>query len=200
MSLKIALEQLGLGPCYHMVEVHQAPERAGAFIDAMNGDPVDWDVVFDGFAATVDWPACRFWRELAEYYPDAQILLSLREANGWYKSMMNTVVKVMSQAPTEGGSKFARSPIAMARQIVLQATFDGRVNDSEYAIEVFERHNQAVRDAIDPQRLLVYRPGEGWEPICDFFGVPVPSSEYPHANSTEAFTEMFGSFAEKSGD
>ena len=80
----------------------------------------------------------------------------------------------------------------------MEDTFHGRIDESEYAIEVFERHNQAVRDAIEPGRLLVYEPGGGWEPLCGFFGVPVPDSDYPHANSTEAFGEMFAKFREKS--
>lgn len=200
LSLKIALEQLGLGPCYHMVSVHEAPERAGAWIEAANGEPVDWDAVFEGFAATVDWPGCTFWRELAQHYPDAKVLLSLREANGWYKSTTNTIFKLMSLAPTEGGPGFDRSPISMARRIVLQDTFDDRIDEPEYIIEVFERHNQAVRDAIDPSRLLVYAPGQGWEPLCKFFDVPVPSTDYPHANSTEAFAEMVENFGEKPVD
>jgi len=197
MSLKIALEQLGLGPCYHMMEVQQAPERAGAWIDALNGDPVDWDAVFEGYAATVDWPACRFWRELAERYPEAKVLLSLREVGGWHKSISNTIFKVLSHAPTEGGPGFDRSPVAMARRIVTEDAFDGRLDDAEHVMNVFEKHNRAVRDAIDPGRLLIYEPGQGWEPLCDFFEVPVPSSDYPHANTTEAFAEMFGKFAEK---
>jgi hypothetical protein len=200
LSLKLALEQLGLGPCYHMLEVQQTPARAGVWIDAANREPVDWDAAFEGFSATVDWPACRFWRELADHYPDAKVLLSLREANGWYKSISNTIFKIMSTAPTQGGPEFARSPIAMARRIVVDDTFDGRIDAPEHVIEVFNRHNQAVRDAIDPSRLLVYQPGDGWEPLCKFFDVPVPSTDYPHANSTDDFAKMFGNISEKSLD
>ena len=100
---------------------------------------------------------------------------------------MNTIYKVMSRAPSQAGADFARSQIGMARRVVLEDTFHGRIEERDYAIEIYERHNQAVRDAIAPDRLLVVELGQGWRPLCDFFGVPVPDSPYPHANTSEEF-------------
>jgi hypothetical protein len=195
LSLKQALEQLGLGPCYHMLEVQQSPERAGPWIDALDGKAVDWDGIFTGYRATVDWPACYWWRELSEHYPDAKVLLSLREAGGWYKSVENTIYKVMKNAPNDPSPEFARTGITMARRIVIESSFKGRFEDREFAIDVFNRHNQAVRDGIDPSRLLVYEPGDGWEPLCEFFEVDVPKVDFPHANNTQSFHETFGNAA-----
>lgn len=192
LSLQLALEELGLGPCYHMLEVHKIPSRAGDWIDIMDGKPADWDAIFAGYRATVDWPACRWWRELSEFYPDAKVLLSLREAGGWYRSVENTIYKVMKNAPSEGGPGFERSGVTMARRILMDETFGGRFEDRDHAISVFDRHNAEVREGIDPSRLLVYEPGQGWEPLCEFFGVEVPDTAYPHANSTQSFHEMFG--------
>ena len=158
---------------------------------------MDWDAVFEGYHATVDWPACRFWRELGEHYPEAKVLLSLRDGQSWYKSVMNTIYKVMSEAPGQGEPEFARSQIGMARRLVLDDTFHGRIEEPDYAIEIFERHNQAVRDAIDPDRLLVYELGQGWQPLCDYFGVPVPDSDFPHANTSEGFGELLARFPPK---
>ncbi len=191
MSLKLALEQLGFGPCYHMIEVIQAPERAAAWLDASDGKSVSWDDVFEGYRATVDWPACSYWRELAEYYPQAKVLLSVREAAGWYKSVANTIHKVIANAPAEGRPEAVLSLVGLTRKLVFESTFGGRFEERDHAIDVFERHNQAVRDAIAPERLLVYEPGQGWEPLCDFFDVPVPETDYSHENSTESFTERF---------
>src|SRR5215470_15480875 len=90
LSLKAALERIGYGPCYHMIEILAAPERAH-----------DWDTIFHGYRATVDWPAAAFWCELADRYPDAKVLLSLRDADRWYESVMNTIYPVMTQGPPE---------------------------------------------------------------------------------------------------
>lgn len=187
-SLKLGLEQLGLGPCYHMTEVAEDPRRAGDWIDALAGEPVDWDAVFDGYQSTVDWPACRFWRELSDAYPDAMVLLSQREGRGWHKSVMNTIYNAMS-ADVAGVDE--RSILPMVRKLVFEDTFQGRLSDPEYAIEVFDRHNQAVRDSVAPDRLFVYEPGDGWEPLCEFFGVEVPDANFPNVNSTEEFRAQF---------
>jgi hypothetical protein len=197
LSLKMALEQLGLGPCYHMMEVHKDQGRAAAWLEASRGASPDWEAIFDGFASTVDWPACTFWRELAEAYPDAKVLLSQREATGWHKSVMNTIYRAITSVPDEATEGAAVTSLTMATDLVLRRTFDGKLADADYAIEVFNRHNQAVRDAIAPERLLVYEPGQGWEPLCEFFGVSVPDTDYPHANTTESFQQLFGGAAEK---
>jgi hypothetical protein len=194
LSLKLALEQLGLGPCYHMVTVQAEPERAGDWIDAIHGEAVDWERVFDGFQSTVDWPACHFWRELADCYPAAKVLLSKREASGWYKSVINTIANVMKSDLAKDAPGRERSPLVMVRKIVLEGAFGGNIDDEANAIRVFEAHNKAVCDAIGPDRLLVYEQGQGWEPLCKFFGVPTPDTEYPHVNTTKSFQEMFASF------
>ncbi len=190
MSLKLALEQLGLGPCYHMFEVQRAPERAGDWIDALDGKAVDWDRVFEGYRATVDWPGCYFWRELAQAFPEAKVLLSKREATGWYKSVMNTIANVIKSEGAKDAPGNERHAVVMARRVTLDATFGGDIDDEARTIAVYEAHNQAVIDTIAPQRLLVYEPGQGWEPLCDFFGVPVPESDYPHTNTTESFRAL----------
>ena len=194
LSLKGALERIDFGPCYHMMEVFQKPEHPALWAAAVDGKPTDWDALFAGYKATVDWPGCHFWRDLAQRYPEAPVLLSVRDPGRWYESVRNTIYKVMSNAPAQGEAEFARSQIGMARRVVLEDTFHGRIEEPDYAIEIFERHNQAVRDAIDPDRLLVYELGQGWQPLCDFFGVPVPDSDFPHANTSEGFGELLARF------
>jgi Sulfotransferase domain len=77
-SLKLALEQLGFAPCHHMYEVRAHPEQLAFWQAAARGELPDWDEVFAGFAAQVDWPGARFWRELAEHFPHAKVILSVR--------------------------------------------------------------------------------------------------------------------------
>jgi hypothetical protein len=190
LSLKIALEQLGLGRCYHMMEVFGNPGHAALWSAAADGVPVDWDALFEGYGATVDWPSTFFWEELADHYPDAKIVLSVRDPEGWYTSVSNTIYRAMT-APQESLPPPVAEQLAMARKIVLERSLEGRFEDRAYAIEVFERHAEAVKRAIPPERLLVYPVGAGWEPLCTFLDRPIPDSEYPRSNSTEEFRERF---------
>lgn len=199
LSLKLALEQLGLGPCYHMMEVHRAPERARAWIEGFDGKPIDWDVAFAGYRSTVDWPACHFWRELAAYYPEAKVLLSKRSAASWYASVQNTILASTKRMSADLAKREPFHPGVLGQKILLEGVFDGRIDDADHAMAVFEAHNQAVIDAIPKSRLLVYEPGDGWEPLCDFFGVPVPDTEYPHANTTEDFQKLWENVQSEAG-
>ncbi len=199
LSLKMALEQLGLGPCHHMMEIMREPERAAAWLDVTSGERPDWDAMFDGYRSTVDWPACAFWKELAAYYPDAKILLSQREATGWYERVSNTIYRAMTSDIQDGLKGLAAAPSTLMRTLVFERTFGGRFDDRAHAIDVYERHNQDVRDAIEPERLLVYEPGEGWEPLCTFFEVPTPDASYPHVNSTRSYQRILAKVEDERG-
>src|SRR5689334_7713375 len=99
MSLKIALERLLGAPCYHMVEVFQRPAHFARWTAAARGEPIDWHALLDGFAAAVDWPASAFWPELAAANPDAIILLSTRDAQGWWKSASAMIFDHSNRVP-----------------------------------------------------------------------------------------------------
>ena len=189
LSLKAALERIGYGPCYHMIEVLTAPERARDWLQQTRSGSRDWDAIFRGYRATVDWPAAAFWRELVERYPDAKVLLSLRDADRWYESVMNTIYHVMTGEIPERAPQTLRDFHAMVYALIFERTFGGRLQDRAHAKRVFEEHNQAVIDAIPASRLLVYRPGDGWEPICRFLDVPVPDEDFPHLNDTAWYRE-----------
>jgi hypothetical protein len=192
LSLKAALERLGYGPCYHMIEVLAAPERGWHWLEQTQSGSRDWDGIFHGYRATVDWPAAAFWRELVERYPDAKVLLSLRDADRWYDSVMNTIYPAMTQAPPEGVPEVLHEFHAMVYALIFERTFEGRLRDRAHAKRVFEDHNQAVIDAIPASRLLVYRPGDGWEPICRFLDAPLPDEDFPHLNDTAWYRARTG--------
>jgi hypothetical protein len=194
-SLKAALEELGFGPCYHMTEVFAHPGHADFWSSAWRGEPVDWEGVLGGYEATVDWPACTFYEELMERHPDAKVLLSVRDPEPWYESTRNTIYELsmlLERSPTSrlifglisllvfGG--FAGSRSNMVNDMIWEGTFDGRFEDKAYAIEVFERHNEEVKRRVPPERLLVYDVREGWEPLCEFLGVPEPEEPFPRLN------------------
>jgi hypothetical protein len=194
-SLKVALEELGFGPCYHMTEVFTHPEHADFWGSAWRGEPADWEGVLGGYEATVDWPACTFYEELMVRHPEAKVLLSVRDPEPWYESTRSTIYEMsmlLESSPIArlifglisllvfGGFAGGRSSIV--NDMIWQGTFDGRFEDKAYAIEVFERHNEEVKRRVPSERLLVYEVTEGWVPLCEFLGVPEPEETFPHLN------------------
>ena len=190
LSLKVALERIGFGPCYHMVEVFPRPEHVAMWHRLAFEQSMDWDEIFRGFGATVDWPAARWWREIAAHFPDAKVLLSVRDSEAWYKSVTDTIYQPMKSPAPDGVPELVRLQSEMARKAILDETFDNRFEDKAHAIEVFRKHNQAVRDAIDPARLLVFNVREGWGPLCRFLEVPIPDEPFPRLNDTATFQAM----------
>lgn len=185
LSLKIALEMLGLGPCYHMQEVFKNPGHAELWSAAGDGN-VDWDKLFAGYASTVDWPSTYFLRELADYYPEAKIIHTERSTESWVKSAHSTIFNsIRAPAPDDGPIMAAQK--AMGKKLIIDGTFSGDVTDPAHIATVFERHNAEVRRVIPAERLLVYEVRDGWEPLCKFLGVPVPAADFPKVNSTDEF-------------
>jgi hypothetical protein len=199
LSLKVALEKLGFGPCYHMIEVFPRPEHIAMWHRLAFGHPMDWDEIFHGFSATVDWPAARWWREIEAYYPNAKVLLSVRDPEAWYKSMSDTIYQPMKSPPPDNAPEMPRLQSEMIRKSVLAETFDNRFDDKAHAIAVFERHNQEVRDTIDPARLLVFDVREGWAPLCRFLEVTVPEEPFPRLNDTATTQAMIRMMRESVG-
>jgi hypothetical protein len=188
LSLKRALETLGAGPCYHMEEVVKNPHHIPIWASAHRGEAVDWDALFEGYRASVDWPSCNLWREQLAHWPDAKVVLSLRDPGAWYESVMNTIHPASSSLvdlEDDGLRTFGR----WVTDIVWDGVFDGRMHDRDHVIARFEAHNRSVIEGVPADRLLVYRPGDGWEPLCAFLGVDVPDEDYPHVNTTEQFLD-----------
>jgi len=179
LSLKVALEQLGFGPCHHMVEVFMHPETTPLWVAAGAGNP-DWEAIFAGYRAVVDYPGCRFWRELMDYYPDAKLVHSTRDPARWFESTQATIF-----GP---GSPAAAPPEPMRPFLeVVTGEFAGRMHDRDFMIEYFERHTEAVLAAAPKGRLLVFEAAQGWEPLCAFLGVPVPDRPFPRENARADF-------------
>lgn len=191
LSLKVALEQLGLGPCYHMSEVFAHPAHAGLWLDATEGRRVPWDRLFEGYAATVDWPSCAFWRELAEREPEAKVILTVRDPVAWHESVRKTIYYAMTRELPPDAPDQAHTHLAMVQRLILEKTFDGRLEDREHAIRVYQAHVEEVRRALPSERLLVYEVAEGWEPLCRFLERPVPAESFPRVNTTDEFRAHF---------
>ena len=186
VSLKLALERLLGAPCYHMVEVFSHLDHVPAWHGAVRGEPTDWESLLGGYRAAVDWPAAAFWPELSEAYPDAIVLLSVRDDPGtWWHSADRTVFAAMRRpAPPELEAWFE-----MVTELWRTRLAEGW-DDAEVAMAAYERHNDAVRAAIPADRLVVWRPGDGWEPLCAALGLAVPDEPFPHENTTAEFRAM----------
>ena len=190
LSLKFALEMLGFDKCYHMMEVMMNEGHVAQWRQAARGEKVEWCGLYQGYRATVDWPSASFWRELRFVYPDAKVILTLRDSEQWYTSVMNTIWKLSSTALEQGESRGDQETIEralMGREVIWNGVFGGRMKDKNHVIECFEQHNQEVIDSVPQEQLLVYRPGDGWKPLCEFLQKPVPDAKYPRVNSTEEF-------------
>lgn len=186
LSMKAALERLGYSPCYHMVEVIQNPLFADRWIAAAEGRAVDWDIVFKGYKAAVDWPACAFYREIAAHFPNAKVILTVRDMQSWYESCRATIFGVMRLDPKHMPPHIAHAA-HVGHRIVTEKTFAGRLDDSDYCIAVHREHIEAVQRAISPERLLVFDVRDGWVPLCRFLNVAVPDEPFPRANEREEF-------------
>jgi len=190
LSFKIALEMLGFAPCYHMVEVLQHEGHAQLWHQAADAPVPDWRML-NGYQAAVDWPVCYFWRELAASFPQAKVVLTLRDPQRWYQSVYETIYQLMRRPILEQMPPIVRAQHIMATDLVLQRTFGGRFEDRGHAIAVYERHNEMVQRSIPSERLLVYEVSQGWTPLCNFLGLPVPEAPYPQVNSTDEFKNQF---------
>lgn len=186
-SLRLAIAQLGFGPCYHMENVAQEMAlRVPQWNAAVAGKP-DWSAIYDGFESAVDWPTACFYRELLGAYPDAKFVLTERDPGNWADSIGSTILKLMAgrdEAPAEV-QPWLDMGIAVLKRNGVHSDLD-----RDELIAAFNAHNAAVKETIPANQLLVYAVRQGWEPLCNFLGQPVPSEEFPRTNNREEFWDL----------
>jgi hypothetical protein len=179
-SLKLALEELLGGRCYHMLEVRERPGDPEAWGDAYEGQLPDWHAFFDGYEATVDWPAAPFWREMSEAFPEAPIILSVRDVDAWWRSASNTIFIAVAtyfapDAPADGWTRMGRG---------MMSAFTAGWQDEVAAKAAYLAYNDHVRATAPADRLVEWHPSDGWEPLCAALGLVVPQHPFPHVNTT----------------
>jgi len=187
MSLKIALEQLGFGPCHHMVEVlGNMSTQLPLWQDAVAGQP-NWDAIYKGYQSAVDWPTARFYRELHAAYPNAKFILGYRSPKSWAESFSHTIyfaLSDISKAPEE-----QHDWLRMCAELLEQNGIPPGL-DVEGLEKAFAAHVDAVKTAIPPKQLLVFQAKDGWQPLCDFLDVPLPDEPFPRTNDRAEFWEI----------
>jgi hypothetical protein len=177
-SLNLALEMLGFGPCHHMEDVNGNPAQLALFRAAGRGEPVDWDAAYAGYKSAVDWPTAYFWRELAEHFPEAKIILTVRNSEDWFRSARETLFKTMGPDA---------DPESFGVAVIRNKIFGGNLDDETHVINVLEQHNADVIRTAPAGRLLDYNVADGWPKLCAFLGVPIPAEPFPLTNSTADF-------------
>ena len=196
-SLKLALDQLGLGKCYHMSELFQHPEGLIAFQKAEKGEEVDWDNLFKDYHSAVDYPVARYYKQLLNKYPDAKFIHTIRDPESWYQSASQTII--WASKPSFGRIvqlliKLPFSPQLRKQFPILK--FNGRLIELEFGkdfknkdavIAHFNQHNEEVLQTIPKEKLLIFNPKDGWEPLCRFLDLPVPQMPFPQSNKRDEF-------------
>lgn len=186
-SLKVALEILGLGPCFHMFDVVGDEQRAKVWERIVcEGERLDWNEVFAGYTSAVDGPCAIYYDDLSAAFPEAQLMLTVRDADEWYRSTYDTLfqfaLRTRQSAPPPGSQPERVSRIT--NSLVWDGLFGGRFAEKSHAIAVYERHNAEVIEKVGRDRLLVWSVAQGWGPLCEYLGVEPPAAPFPRANDT----------------
>jgi hypothetical protein len=195
LTQKLALEQLGFGPCYHMVNVLANLDLAPQWRQALDGN-ADWDSVFDGFESSVDWPGSFFYKELTEKYPDAKVVLGTRDGASWAKSMRETIwgvfygdglVRHLSSARGHVDPKWKGYIEMMIGMWERSGLMEDEDTTAEEMAAACERYQDEVEQSVPAEKLLVWSVKDGWAPLCEFLDVPVPDAPFPHVNESSEF-------------
>jgi hypothetical protein len=202
MSLKVALEELGAGPCFHMIDLITGENRERDlpyWIRIADGEAVDWDEVFQGWESTVDWPACSRWEQLVEAYPDVPVLLNVRDFEGFYSSCENTILAVKKAAqagelePDANRPQPAPELWGVIEKLIWQGDFQGRFDDKDWTRKMYFDRIETIKATVPAERLIMWELGtDGWEPLADALGVEAPDKPFPHLHDTNEFRTEFG--------
>lgn len=182
-SMREALNILGFGPTHHMREIFEDPNQKKLWRDLAGGAKPDWDALFDGYSACVDWPSAFYWRDLVNVYPDAHVLLTWRTPESWWNSFEKTILNVIRTSDDKN---------SLGLMLIAEQVFGGRPDDRKHAIKTYKDNVDEVIATVPENRLLVYKIGDGWGPLCAHLGVDVPHEEYPNRNAAAEFVNKFG--------
>jgi len=191
MSTKLALEQLGFGPCHHMIEVIENPAQPPHWAAIAAHRPVDWEAVFHGYTAQVDWPGAAVWPQTMHAFTDAKVIHTERPEGDWWRSFNITISKFFTSAPAMDLPPHIHDIFHIMAGWFLKETFEDHT-DRDCAIAAYRANNRAVRDQVPADRLLIFHVADGWQPLCDFLDVPVPDTPFPRSNPRDEFWAHFG--------
>ena len=192
MSTWAALEHLGFKPCYHFLEVFKRPKHIQTWQAAADGEIIDWQAFFSGYKACLDYPVPAFYKQIIEAFPEAKVILNVRDPEKWYESTYETIYQgfampdwLLNLLPPFRGMK------KMGNDTTWEGLFHGKFEHREYAIRIFEEHIQEVQRVIPADKLLVFQVQDGWGPLCEFLGVAQPTKKFPHINDRKTTQRVY---------
>lgn len=191
-SMKEALELLGYNKCHHMREVMVSGKQVDLFDRVSRNEEVDWDDVFEGFEAAVDWPAAARYKELMEKYPEAKVILTTRDSEAWYGSTKETIYALTRSVPPIISLLIprVRNIMTMVERLIWDGVFDGRFEEKQHAVDAYNKNVAEVIANVPDDRLLVHSSKEGWQPLCEFLDRPIPGQPYPHSNESNVMKRV----------
>lgn len=200
-SLKRSLEMLGVSKAYHFKDLLLNPENLHYWQTLEATGSMEWDEIYDGYQASVDFPCYAWYKEHMVRYPDAKVILTVRPFEKWYASVKSTIWVAGPQTLPEKLSMIAKlitNPrlrkvfkcIKFVKGYLWKKQFQGRFLDKDFVEKVWNSHLEEVKSHVPPEKLLVYDVRDGWGPLCTFLGVPEPSEPLPHLNKKENFKTM----------
>ena len=196
-SLKYALQTLLKAPSYHMQNILLNKKDAKLWYNIIFNKPkkINWDNIYNNYGACLDFPSCNYYKELMEEYPDAKVILTVRDENGWIKSWNALNDQIIKSITFRFFSKIPFTSFYLQKKIHNEAIlgpngmFKGLKTDDEIKSE-FLKWNQSVIDYVPKDRLLVYEIKDGWEPLCNFLHLPEPDIPFFHKNKTKNMGHM----------
>ena len=200
-SLKVALETLGFGKCYHMEWLFNHHEQVKNWHELFDTNTTNFDKLFDGFASTVDFPGYLNYKTLFEKYPDAKVILTDRDPEEWYESAINTVhaatpqtigrkLGLMKKMVLSSRFRKIAKSFMLVEKYLWKAQYRGQFKNKDLALQIYNDFNEEVKSSIPSNQLLVFKINEGWDPLCTFLGVPVPKEDFPSKNKRKEFKEQ----------
>ena len=198
MSLQQALQQLLGGSCFHMVELLKKPERLKYLKAGYKSGNTDWTTFFEGYKSAVDYPICLYVEELLKSNPKLKVIHTTRDPETWYNSVYNTIYRGVPKGPKDIFRLIFNTirykdmrrvaPVFMHNdKLIWKGQFENRFEDRDFAIEVFKKHEEQIKQLVPGDQLLIFNVKDGWEPLCNFLGVAIPDAPFPQTNQKDEF-------------
>lgn len=190
LSLKMALEQLGYGPCLHMSDFAADPQLCRSWLEELAAESPNWHRLVWRYGSLVDWPACVFVEQLLRWAPSAKVIFTERDFDGWYQSVSETVFPALRWArlvPEDRAPEFIR----LVKKVIAEKTFAGKF-DRESAFELYHAHRKHIVGLVPSTQLLLFDVRDGWEPLCEFLQRELPKGDFPRENAAGEFFGMLG--------
>lgn len=197
-SLKLALELLDYGKCYHMFELLKQRSDITYWEQLENNEDVDYESLFEGYQSTVDYPSCCYIEQLIKVYPDAKVILTTRNFESWHSSALKTILTINPTIIQMVGIILKQPFSKKARDLrrigdYINKIIDRRMLNINEARVLYEEHNQRIKDLVPADNLLIYDVLEGWEPLCRFLNRDIPVVDFPHENRRSVFSSKIKS-------